>query len=101
MPKDQRASAVGIPWYTPQSYERIRQLMLDGHDFPLTHGEWLLTAEKVVENCKRRGTVPVRANIEPQPFAEWCKSRGMPIDRRARVAFANAVAAASYQHGTG
>lgn len=101
MPQDQRASAVGIPWYAPQSYARIREVMLDGADFPATYEEWLKSAEKVVESCKRRGTVPVKANIDPTTFSEWCIARGMQRDRRARVTFANTVAAATYQHGNG
>jgi hypothetical protein len=44
------------PWYRPEDYALIREIMEDGETFPLYFNEWEKNAESEREAAKRRGS---------------------------------------------
>lgn len=85
-----KVQVVGIPWYEEQHYARLRQLFKDGANLPETFAGWLKSAEKAVDEIKRKGGITVlKVNIDPDEFPAWCGAHGHDVDARARLAFAN------------
>jgi hypothetical protein len=80
---------VGLPWYKRADYARLRQIMVDGEEFPPSFDRWQRRAEDSERRLKADGRPVVRVHIDPQEFVAWCATAGRTIDRDARIAFAN------------
>lgn len=83
---------LGIAWYREADYPEILEVMVDAHVLPASHGEWQKLAESLERERQRHGMRVVRAVIDPKTFAPWCRQRGLDVDAKARMAFANAEA---------
>jgi hypothetical protein len=84
-----KIQALGIPWYRREDYARILAVMTDANLLPRTHEQWLRKAEDVERRCKGQGMTVVRAVIDPDTFPDWCRTRGLNVDAKARTEFAN------------
>ncbi len=93
-----KTDAVGLPWFYRQDYGRILEIMEDAAAMPERYDQWLKQAEAFERQVKRAGKVPVRAIVDPGEFPAWCRARGLKIDGKARVQFANEAA---YRQPTG
>src|SRR4051812_29083997 len=80
-----QASATVVLWYRRDDYKRVLDVMTDAHLLPPTFDKWLHIAEQVIESSKRQGLLPVKAHIEPEPFPDWCRKRGLDIDATGRM----------------
>lgn len=94
-----RVSVMGMAWYLEEDFEEIKRLMADGHTLHRTYAEWLRAATIGEENQRKAGAHVVRAVIRPQEFKLWCQSRGLNIDSKARMTFANFRAMEAAQKG--
>ena len=88
----QTVKAVGIPWYYRQEYRRILDIMEDADKLPATYDRWIKSAETVERDLKSKGHIVVRAIINPDEFAAWCRSRGLNINANARMQWGNEAA---------
>jgi len=79
---------IGMVWYEREHYDAIRRVMADREKLPATFHEWLMKAETNEKNFRREGKIVVRAFINPETFPDWCRSRGLNIDAKARNLFA-------------
>ncbi len=84
--------ALGIAWYHPQDYDACLRIMSDRHEFPSRFAVWLAEAEAVEKKYASQGYIVVRAYIDPETFPDWCRSRSLNIDSKARMEYANLVA---------
>lgn len=87
---------VGIAWYEEADFVRIKSLMRDGKNLPATYAEWLSKAKAAEETAHAAGQRVIRARIDPDTFADWCRANGHDVDSRGRMAFANFVAAKAH-----
>ncbi|CUT12507.1 hypothetical protein BF49_3587 [Bradyrhizobium sp.] len=81
-----------MPWYDREDYKRILDIMADAAVLPETYEKWRYAADKLVSQIERSGGTVVRAKIDPDAFAAWCRSRDLKVDAQARIAFANEAA---------
>ena|ERR1035438_6832510 len=88
-----QASLVGVTWYRPQDYARLKAMFPDGARLPDTFEGWLKSALNVCDKLTSEGFVLVKAYIDPDTFPEWCRSHGTEMDAKARANFANDFAA--------
>ncbi len=89
MNRTQPVLVVGMAWYLEEDFEEVKGVMADGHTLHRTYAEWLKAASRGEEHQRSAGHFVVRAIIRPQEFKQWCQSRGLNIDSKARTAFAN------------
>jgi uncharacterized membrane protein len=89
---DPRIRAYGISWFHKEDYPRILQIMIDRHVLPSTYSAWKKNAEAQESKWKAEGILIYRAIIDPDEFPAWCKSRGLNVDAKGRVAFASEFA---------
>lgn len=89
----QPMAIVGMSWYRKEDYKAIQRIMVDPHTLFDTYEEWLASAEKGEKSMRLQGCIVVRAYIDPLTFPDWCASNGHKVDAKARMAFANTVAA--------
>jgi len=83
-----RVRAIGIAWFRRQDYAKARKLFEDGHKLPATFDKWLKLAQKAAKDFERQGCIVKKAYIDPDTFADWCRTRGLNIDSSARQIFA-------------
>lgn len=82
----------GMVWYRPEDYDAIRRIMADGYKLTDPFHIWRMKAETGEKKMRRDGYIVVRAYIDPETFPDWCRSRGLDIDAKARMEYANLIA---------
>ena len=91
-PKELIIRATGMVWYRAEDYDAILRIMTDRNKLPDSFHIWRMNAETGEKKLRREGHTIVRAFIDPETFPEWCRSRGLNINAKARMEFANLVA---------
>lgn len=86
---EKQKSVIGITWYRAEDYDAILRIMSDSHQFPDRFDVWLAKAEAFEKDRASHGYVVVRAVIDPKTFTDWCRSRNLNVDAKARMHFAN------------
>jgi hypothetical protein len=89
-----RPVPVALPWYDRRDYAALLAMFVDPENLPDNFDAWLKHAENVERQLQAAGFTVVRMSIRPKPFAAWCETRGIPLDQRARLSFANEAARA-------
>ena len=87
-----QVQVVGMAWYKPENFERLRSIFDDGHKLHNTYSEWLFDAEKTRNSIEMQGIRVICVDIDPDEFPKWCRANGKNIDAKARVDFANIAA---------
>lgn len=87
-----QVEAVGMVWYKPENYQRLKAMFEDGQKLHATYEEWLAAAELGRSTLEEGGKRVVCVDIDPDEFPKWCRSKGMRFNAAARNAFANLMA---------
>ncbi|WP_245291333.1 hypothetical protein [Methylobacterium aquaticum] len=85
-PPMERPRSVGLAWYEPGDYPRIREAMAES-GLPESYAAWQMSATQIEREVARSGVAVVRIRIEPEPFLAWCRDRARVPDGAARAAF--------------
>lgn len=91
----------GIAWYELEDFDELKAIMKDGNLLAPTYHQWRLSAETAERKLRRQGHKVVRANIRPVEFVEWCRSRGLDVDAKARQHYAALIAKEVHSDDTG
>jgi hypothetical protein len=84
-----RISIVGIPWYERADYDSLRRIFIDRDKLPELFDQWLQLAEDLLNQFRKSGQAFRKVPIDPATFPAWCANRGLNIDAKARIEFAN------------
>lgn len=103
MEKNTTAQLAPLPWYEPESYERVCALMHDKDGLFGTYAEWLGVAQRTKEQLSRKGARTVRVTLDTVRFPAWCAAHrpGQHIDGQARMQYASYIAVQMYLAGRG
>jgi hypothetical protein len=82
MPKSQV-----IPWFSRDNYDSIARLV---DDFPDTFDKWLEAATERVLKHEARGVTIIKAHIDPEKFAAWCRAIGQECNSATLGAYVSA-----------
>lgn len=66
----------GIPWFSPENYARIREIVIDHEDLPLSFDDWRERAENQKSYWNRRNDLAVPVDIDPDQYVAWCGAQG-------------------------
>jgi len=93
--------AVGLPWYEPETYDRVCALMSDKDRMFSTYASWLAAAQRTEDQMRRQGHSTVRVVLDLEQFPAWCTANrpGLDIDAEARTQYASFIAAQQYRAG--
>jgi hypothetical protein len=83
---------MGIAWYDPDDYERIRAMCVDCDELQDTYEEWLEDAQRVFDMASARGYLVERVPVRPAHFSAWCRIKGLPMNSRSRSQYAEEFA---------
>jgi hypothetical protein len=93
--------ALGIAWYKLEDYDAILRIMADSDKLPDTFSEWRMKAEQREKLERRNGKVVVRVLIDPETFPDWCRSRSLNVDAKARMLYASLIAKRTIERSNG
>ncbi len=93
-----QAQIVGMAWYKPENFDRLRSMFEDGNKLHRTYKEWFSAAESGRKKLEAQGHRVVCIDIDPNQFPEWCKANGMKLNAEARNKFSSLMA---YKVATG
>ncbi len=83
---------VGIAWFKDEAaYRRALEVFIDPHNMPATFGDWKALVARECELIKDAGNIALRADIDPDTFADWCVAHGFRADSQGRIAFVKHV----------
>lgn len=85
----ERPRRVGMAWYQPEDYHRLRGMMQDAHRLPLNYEGWVISAEQLEREVTRSGVAVIRVRLTPVEFLSWCSARNLTADGAARARFAS------------
>lgn len=88
-----QVSITGIAWYRAKDYARLRALFKDGGKLSETYEDWLKAAQQLYDKLAAQGQRVVKAEIDPDTFLAWCRTRHIEPDAKARMAYGNEFAA--------
>ncbi len=79
---------IGVLWYAPGDWARLRRLSADVEDLEETHEEWLGEARRVVARLRKAGHRVLRVDADLDEILAWSRAHGLPLDGRARSEYA-------------
>ena len=74
--------------YREDQWEALRATAVDGSELRVTWKEWNAEGEKFMAELKARGIPYVCVLLDVEEIQQYCKERGIPNDRDARMRFA-------------
>lgn len=79
----------GIPWFEPEEYARILEVMLYPPDMSRDYERWRDLAENSERNTKRNGHLAVRVVVHPDELIGWCAANAVQPSGNAIRQFVN------------
>jgi hypothetical protein len=84
--KQQRV-VIGVTWYTPEQFARMKAVADDADALDDTHADWLENAKRQVEWMKKDGFEVVEIPIDVAEWVAWCRENGHVLNGEARSEF--------------
>ena len=78
------AGTIGIAWYRREDYDKLRAWFHDGDTLPDTYDEWRKKALETWRQLSDQGHVLEEVFLDRETFGEWCRSRNVKPNRKAR-----------------
>ncbi|HPQ72188.1 MAG TPA: hypothetical protein PKW95_23910 [bacterium] len=80
-------NVVGVGWYLPEQWDKLREISADRDDLEKTFDEWESYTQKAVAKLARTGVTVTKVLVDVEELRKWCLERGMVIDAVARSQF--------------
>jgi hypothetical protein len=85
---DEGELLVGVAWYSPAQWQRLRDISDDPDDMPDSYVEWLRLAEENLNYLRRSGIKVKKVDIDCEELVRWCNEQGLKITGEARSRYA-------------
>jgi hypothetical protein len=76
---------VGVAWYRPDQWDRLRDLAADVEVLEATHAEWLTFATRALEDLRERGVPVQKVHVDVEEIWAWCQRQERPMDGEAKA----------------
>jgi hypothetical protein len=84
---DELELVMGVCWYTPEEFLKMKQIASDKSRFEDTYEEWVKGAEKVLNDLKKPEVNPRKVYVNTGDFRWWCEKNGLAPDGAARTKY--------------
>lgn len=91
MNNQKRIENVGMVWYSPGEWEKMKEISSDAEIFESSFNEWEQMANKSLHNMKASGIVAKKVFIKTDEFIVWCKIHSLPLDASSRSKYITVV----------
>lgn len=84
------ATVVGVAWYEPGEWAKLRSIAPDADKLEATYPEWLAVAERSLRELRSAGYRLYRVPVKVPAFQARCDALGRQPDASARAEYASA-----------
>jgi hypothetical protein len=78
---------LGIGWYAPEQYARLREAFADKNNFHERWSQWEAKATETFELLRAQGVAARKIAIDVEEMIAWCQEHGKPLDAASRAEF--------------
>ncbi len=78
-------TVLGIAWFRPEQWQRLRDVSDDVDHLEATHADWLLQATRMLKKLQRNGIAVRKVDIDVEDLVAWCNAAGRHVDGPARA----------------
>jgi len=90
-------TVIGLAWYLPEQWERLRKVSADADKLEDTHGEWLELNLKSEQDLKHKGLEVHRVIVDVDALFAWCEARNQPVNGASRSDYVGEMLRQSHQ----
>jgi HD superfamily phosphodiesterase len=85
--RDNKSLVMGVTWYHPEQWERLREIVEDKENFDKTYEESVLDSENKIKQLEAQGMRPVKVEVDVEEMLTWCSAQGLSVTPETRTKF--------------
>ena len=85
--RDKKNLVMGVTWYRPEQWERLREISEDKENFDKTYEESLVDSEHQVKQLEAQRIRPVKVEVDVEEMLTWCSAQGLAVTPETRTKY--------------
>src|SRR5215831_5285816 len=85
--RNRKTLIMGVSWYRPEQWERLREISEDKATFDPSYEESLVTWEKKIQDLEAQGIRPIKVEVDVEALLIWCTAQGLAVTPETRTKF--------------
>src|SRR4030095_12208397 len=85
--RDSKTLIMGVSWYRPEQWARLREISEDKATFDTSYEESLVEWEKKIQDLEAQGMRPIKVEVDVEELLPWCTTQGLPLTPETRTRF--------------
>jgi hypothetical protein len=85
--RDSKTLIMGVSWYRPEEWDRLREISEDKETFALSYEASLVESEKKIQDLEAQGIRPIKVDVDVEALLTWCTAQGLPVTPETRTKF--------------
>jgi len=85
--RDSKTLLMGVSWYRPEQWERLREIAEDKETFAISYEASLVDSEKKIQQLEAQGYRPIKVEVDVEALLTWCTTQGLPVTPETRTKF--------------
>jgi len=85
--RDSKTFIMGVSWYRPEQWERLREIAEDKATFDTSYEESLVEWEKKIQDLEAQGIRPIKVEVDVEELLIWCTAQGLAVTPETRTKF--------------
>src|SRR5215475_14446677 len=85
--RDRKTLIMGVSWYRPEQWDRLREISEDKATFDTSYEESLKEWEKKIQDLEAQGIRPIKVEVDVEELLTWCSTQGLAVTPETRTKF--------------
>ena len=85
--RDSKTLIMGVSWYRPEQWERLREISEDKETFAIPYETSLVESEQKMQDLEAQGMRPIKVEVDVEALLTWCTTQGLPVTPETRTKF--------------
>ena len=85
--RDNQTLLMGVSWYRPEQWERLREISEDKATFDTPYEASLVESEKKIQDLEAQGIRPIKVEVDVEALLTWCTAQGLAVTPETRTKF--------------
>ena len=85
--RDTKTLLMGVSWYRPEHWERLREIAEDKDTFAIPYEDSLVESEQKIRDLEAQGYRPIKVEVDVEALLTWCTTQGLPVTPETRTKF--------------
>jgi hypothetical protein len=78
---------LGLCWYQPEQWERLKEIADDRDGLEHTYEEWRKNASRAISDFQANGQSIKKVRINLEELLLWCNEKGIAVNSEARSGY--------------